>query len=68
MCTFYELKSPKMQAKTTGKYFGKTVFKTGLRFSSPFKIFMPDTWALKSLVLNAEYYYFARKNAIETVS
>jgi hypothetical protein len=62
MWIFYELKNQK--CKQPVNILENGFFIKGRRISSPFKIVMPDIWA--SLVPNAEY-YFARKNAMETV-
>jgi hypothetical protein len=45
---FYELKSTKW--KQPLNILENGFLKTGLRISSPFKIFMPDIWASKSLI------------------
>ncbi len=48
MCTFCKLKSPKWKQPVNISANG-FIYKTGLRFSSPFQNFISDIWASKSL-------------------
>jgi hypothetical protein len=56
VCTVYELKSPKWKQPLN---ISETVFYNGLRISLPFKIFMSDICASKSLVPSTYRYCYA---------
>jgi hypothetical protein len=43
--------------KTITQYFGQRFLYAGLRISSPFKIFMLDIWASKSLASTLQVVY-----------
>ncbi len=53
----YFLITKKSKMETITHYFGPRFLNAGLRISSPFKIFMPDIWASKSLASTLQVVY-----------